>query len=72
MEWPGFALLILQKNFQGVYLDIFSIKEVSMKKKRKFFLEDLFKRDVDLVLTDSLKEQIKPKISREVHYVQGI
>jgi len=38
----------------------------------KFFLEELFKRDVDLVLADSLKEQIKPKIIREVHYVQGI
>ncbi len=38
----------------------------------KFFLEELFKRDVDLVLADSLKEQIKPEIIREVHYVQGI
>lgn len=38
----------------------------------KFFLEELFERDVDLVLADTLKEQIKPKIIREVFYVQGI
>ncbi len=38
----------------------------------KFFLEELFERDVDLVLADTLKEQIKPKIKQEVIYVQGI
>ncbi len=38
----------------------------------KFFLEDLFGRDVDLVLADTLKEQIRPKIIKEVRYVQGI
>jgi excisionase family DNA binding protein len=38
----------------------------------KFFLEELFERDVDLVLADTLKEQIKPKIQQEVIYVQGI
>ena len=38
----------------------------------KFFLEELLGRDVDLVLADTLKELVKPKITREVHYVQGI
>jgi len=38
----------------------------------KFFLEELLGRDVDLVLADTLKEQIKPKIIKEVRYVQGI
>ncbi|HZX10397.1 MAG TPA: helix-turn-helix domain-containing protein [Acidobacteriota bacterium] len=38
----------------------------------KFFLEDLFDRDVDLVLADTLKDQIKPKIMQEVQYVEGI
>ena len=38
----------------------------------KFFLEALFGRDVDLVLADSLKEQVRPNITREVRYVQGL
>ena len=38
----------------------------------KFFLEDLLGRDVDLVLADTLKDQIRPKIAKEVRYVQGI
>jgi predicted nucleotidyltransferase len=38
----------------------------------KFFLEELFGHEVDLVLADSLKEQVKPKIMREVLYVEGI
>ncbi len=38
----------------------------------KFFLEDLFGRDVDLVLADTLKAQVRPKIIKEVRYVQGI
>ncbi len=38
----------------------------------KFFLEELFGHEVDLVLADSLKEQVKPKIMREVLYAEGI
>lgn len=38
----------------------------------KFFLEELIGLNVDLVLADTLKTQIKPKIMREVLYVQGI
>ena len=35
----------------------------------KFFLEDLFKCKVDLVLKSALKERIKPYILSEVIYV---
>ena len=38
----------------------------------KFFLEELLDRNVDLVLAETLKTQIRPKIMREVLYVQGI
>ena len=38
----------------------------------KFFLEALFGREVDLVLADSLKEQIKPAVMREVVYAEGL
>jgi len=38
----------------------------------KYFLEELFDREVDLVLADSLKAQIKPKILSEVVYVEGL
>ena len=38
----------------------------------KFFLETLFGREVDLVLADSLKEQVKPDVMREVVYAEGL
>ncbi len=38
----------------------------------KFFLEGLFGREVDLVLADSLKDQIKPDVMREVVYAEGL
>jgi predicted nucleotidyltransferase len=34
----------------------------------KFFLEDLFHRDVDLVVKEALKVKLKAKISRTVKY----
>ena len=34
----------------------------------KFFLEDLFNRRVDLVMTSSLKERLREHILREVQY----
>lgn len=34
----------------------------------KFFLEDLFKRDVDLVVKESLKVNLKSNILRSVKY----
>lgn len=36
----------------------------------KFFLEALFGREVDVVLADSLKEQIKADVMREVVYAE--
>ena len=38
----------------------------------KFFLEDLFHHEVDLVLADSLKPRLKPYIDREIEYAQGL
>ena len=38
----------------------------------KFFLEGLFGREVDLVLADSLKAQIKPDVMREVVYAEAL
>jgi predicted nucleotidyltransferase/DNA-binding XRE family transcriptional regulator len=38
----------------------------------KFFLEDLFHSQVDLVLEDSLREEIRPRVLSEVKYVAGL
>lgn len=38
----------------------------------KYFLEELLGHKVDLVLADSLKTWIKPRIMREVVYVEGL
>lgn len=38
----------------------------------KSFIEELFGHEVDLVLADSLKAQIKPKVMREVVYAEGL
>lgn len=38
----------------------------------KFFLEELFGRKVDLVLSDSLKTRIKSQILSEVLYAEGL
>jgi len=35
----------------------------------KFFLEELFETQVDLVMADTLKPRLKPYIAREVIYV---
>ena len=35
----------------------------------KFFLEELFQVEVDLVMADTLKPRLKPYIAREVIYV---
>lgn len=37
----------------------------------KFFLEDLFDRQVDLVIAEALKPDIKSNITGSVRYVQG-
>lgn len=38
----------------------------------KFFLEDLFECDVDLVLESTLKPRLRPYILAEVAYVAGL
>lgn len=38
----------------------------------KFFLEDLFRRKVDLVDTDTIKPALRPYILRSVRYVPGL
>lgn len=38
----------------------------------KFFLEDLFRRKVDLVDRDTIKPALRPYILRSVRYVPGI
>jgi len=35
----------------------------------KFFLEDLFGKKVDLVISDTIKKRIRPLILREAQYV---
>ena len=37
----------------------------------KLFLEDLFKRKVDLVIKESIREEIKPYIMRSVKYAKA-
>ena len=38
----------------------------------KFYLEDLFEQEVDLVTASALKPRLKPVILQEVQYVQGL
>ena len=38
----------------------------------KFFLEDLFKRKVDLVMRDTIKPDLKPYILGSVKYAAGV
>lgn len=38
----------------------------------KFFLEDLLKRKVDLVISEAVKPDLKPNITGSVKYAQGL
>ncbi len=38
----------------------------------KFFLEDLFRRKVDLVIVETIKPGLKPYILRSVRYASGL
>jgi len=38
----------------------------------KFFLEGLFKKNVDLVISGALKPRLRPLILKEVDYVKGL
>jgi hypothetical protein len=53
-------LVELEKKSFDSYMDV------------KFYLEDLFNRKVDLVLTDSIKPRLRPYIENEVVYATGI
>ena len=50
----------------------FSQKTFDNYMNLKFFLEKIFNAKVDLVISDALKPQLKPKILKEVIYAQGI
>ena len=53
-------LVVLERPSFDDYMDV------------KFFLEDLFQRQVDLVLEDNLKAGLRPYIMNEVTYVSGL
>ncbi len=38
----------------------------------KFFLEDLYRRDVDLVMEETIKPRLRPYILEEVVYAPGL
>lgn len=50
----------------------FSKKSFDNYMDLKFFLESLFNVKVDLVISDAVKPQLKPLISKETVYVQGL
>jgi|SRR5579883_3255754 predicted nucleotidyltransferase len=53
-------LVTLQRPSFDAYMDI------------KFFLQELFGRQVDLVLENSLKPRLRPRILAEVVYAEGL
>ena len=67
------------RNEQKTESDIDILVEFERGKKTfdnymdlKFFLEDLFKCKVDLVIADALKPDLKPIILRSVKYATGV
>ena len=50
----------LERNSFDAYMDV------------KFFLEDLFRRPVDLVLADTIKPRLRDVILKETVYAQGL
>ena len=38
----------------------------------RIFLEDLFQKKIDLVISDSLKPRLRPRIEKEIEYVAGL
>ncbi len=38
----------------------------------RIFLEDLFEKKIDLVIADSVRPRLKPRIEKEVEYVAGL
>ena len=50
------------------------LEEVSFDRymELRIFLEDLFEKKIDLVIADSLKPRLRPRIEKEVEYVAGL
>jgi uncharacterized protein len=38
----------------------------------KVFLQDLFRREVDMVSSDNIRDELKPYIMEEIMYVEGL
>jgi predicted nucleotidyltransferase len=38
----------------------------------RIFLEDLFEKKIDLVIANSVRPRLKPRIEKEVEYVAGL
>ena len=38
----------------------------------RIFLEDLFEKKIDLVIANSIRPRLRPRIEREVEYVAGL
>lgn len=53
-------LVVLERQSFDAYMNV------------KFFLEDLFGCQVDLVLEDTIKPRLRPYIMKEVVYAQGL
>ena len=67
------------RNEQRAESDIDILVEFEKGKKTfdnymdlKFFLEDLFKGKVDLVVTEAIKPDLKPYIMGSVRYASGV
>lgn len=60
------------KNSDIDFLVDFNEKTFDNYMGLKLFLESQFKRNVDLVIPNNLKPQLKSTILRQVKYVQGL
>jgi predicted nucleotidyltransferase len=67
------------RNEQKAESDIDILVEFEEEKKTfdnymdlKFLLEDLFNRNVDLVVTEAIKPDLKPYIFEKVKYATGV
>jgi predicted nucleotidyltransferase len=68
----SYALGTPKKSSDIDFLVDFSNKTFDNYMGLKLFLEDQFKKNVDLVIPDTLKPQLKPLILKQVKYVKGI
>lgn len=50
----------------------FEVKSFDAYMELLFFLEDLFKRGIDLVTKDAIKPKLRPYIENEVIYAKGL